>query len=482
MTYHLAIDIGASSGRHILGHIENGKIVLEEVYRFDNIQVLKDGHSCWDTEMLKKCVLEGIKKCGEIGKIPSTLGIDTWGVDYMLIDKDGNTVCDAVAYRDSRTDGMVEKMNGIMPFEKLYEKTGIQCQPYNTVYQLLAHKAERPEDFEKADRFLMIPDYLNYILTGIAANEYTNATTTSLVNAAKHEWDKEVIEAIGVPYGIFGELKMPKTYLGGFSDEVKKYAGFDCKVILPATHDTGSAYMAVPAKNDKAIYISSGTWSLLGVENSEPITTAESRESNFTNEGGYEFRFRYLKNIMGLWIIQSVRRELNGVEYVRKNDGATKETKNISFAELQDAAMAAKDFSAVIDVDNEAFLSPESMIETIKDRCRAEGQPVPETTGEIMQCVYASLAVKYAASIRETEKITGKKFESINIVGGGSRDEYLNRLTADKSGLCVYAGPTEGTALGNIMAQMIAEQEIKDLSAARKMIYESFDIKEFLPL
>lgn len=481
LNYHLAIDIGASSGRHILGHIENGKIVLEEIYRFDNLQILKNGHSCWDIDMLKKSILAGIKKCAEIGKIPQTLGIDTWAVDYVLTDKNGTLLCDAVAYRDKRTEGIPEKLEKLIPFEELYAKTGIQKQPYNTIYQLAAHKAERPQDFEAADRFLMIPDYLNFVLTGVMANEYTNASTTALLNAKTMDWDKELLSKLGIPAALFEKPKMPNTVLGGFTDEIKQAAGFDCRVILPATHDTGSAFMAVPARDENSVYISSGTWSLLGVENSAPITSAQSLALNFTNEGGYDCRFRYLKNIMGLWIIQLIRRELNGVDYVRSGSGEAKSSNNIGFVELQQTAIKAQHFTAAIDVDNAAFLSPESMTEAVKERCRAENKPVPETIGEIMQCVYLSLAKKYAESVKELESLTGKKYTAVNIVGGGSRDKYLNQLTADASGLTVYAGPTEGTALGNIAAQMIADGEIGDLQSARKIIYESFGIETFVP-
>lgn len=476
MTYHLAIDIGASSGRHILGHLDNGKIVLEEIYRFDNIQLLKDGYDCWDTEMLFKSILEGIKKCSEIGKIPSTLAIDTWGVDYVLIDKDGKAICDAVAYRDKRTVGMKEKLDAVMPFEELYSKTGIQYQPYNTVYQLLAHRLARPDDFEKAERFLMMPEYFNYLLTGVMMNEYTNASTTAMLNAEDKDWDKDVLDAIGVPKRLFSSPMMPKTTVGNFTDAVKAEVGFDCRVILCASHDTGSAFMAVPAKDDTSVYISSGTWSLLGVENTKPLTGKDSMEANFTNEGGYEYRYRYLKNIMGLWMIQSIRRELNGVSYVKGKGSESKEKNNYGFAELSDMARKCEDFTSAVDVDKEIFLAPDSMIEAVKTECKNTNQPVPETIGEIMQCVYTSLSNKYAKSVKELEALTGIKYTAINIVGGGSQDKYLNERTAKSTGLKIYAGPIEGTAIGNLMAQFIAEGELASLSEARDAIHKSFDI------
>jgi len=478
MNYHLAIDIGASSGRHILGHLEEGKMILEEVYRFDNIQIRKDDHDCWDIDELIAHVIAGIGECKKIGKIPSTMGIDTWGVDYVLLDKDGNRICDAVAYRDSRTKGMKEELEKILPFEKLYEKTGIQYQPYNTIYQLMAHKIEHPEHFEIAERFLMVPEYLNYMLTGVMANEYTNASTTALLNAENKTWDKEILSIIGVPERIFGELKLPTTVLGGFAEAVKEKVGFDCQVVLPATHDTGSAFMAVPAKNDTSVYISSGTWSLLGVENSTPITNKVSMEANFSNEGGFDYRFRYLKNIMGLWMIQSIRRELNGQAYVKNKSQVVESDKKYSFAELEAAARKYSDFPSVIDVDKEAFLAPESMIDAVKDECSKTGQKVPLEIGEIMQCVYVSLAKKYAKSIKELEGITGKTYTCIHVVGGGSRDGYLSELTKRETGLPVFTGPIEGTALGNLMAQFIKDGEFASLLEARNHIYTSFEIKE----
>ena len=478
MNYHLAIDIGASSGRHILGHLQDGKMILEEVYRFDNSQIRKDGHDCWDIDELVSYIIAGIKECKTVGKEPKTMGIDTWGVDYVLLDGEGKRICDAVAYRDARTKGMKEELEKVMPFKKLYEKTGIQYQPYNTIYQLMAHKKEHPEHFEAAERFLMIPEYLNYVLTGVMMNEYTNASTTALLNAENKTWDKEILDIIGIPEKIFGELNMPTTVVGGFSDEIKAKVGFDCQVILPATHDTGSAFMAVPAKNDTSVYISSGTWSLLGVENSQPITNQVSMEANFSNEGGFDYRFRYLKNIMGLWMIQSIRRELNGQAYV-KNKGEVQESeKKYSFADLEIAARANSDFPSVIDVDKEAFLAPESMIAAVKAECELTGQKVPTEVGEIMQCVYVSLAKKYAKSIKELEGITGKTYTCIHVVGGGSRDGYLSELTKRETGLPVYTGPIEGTALGNLMAQFIKDGEFDGLLSARGAIYNSFDIIE----
>ncbi len=477
MKYYLAIDIGASSGRHILGSIQNGKIVLEEIHRFDNIQILKDGHDSWDIDMLFSSVIEGIKKCSLLGKIPQSIAIDTWGVDYVLLDGDNNPLGNAVAYRDSRTKGMKEKLEKIIPFDTLYEKTGIQYQPYNTVYQLMAQMEENPDEIKNAKHFLMMPEFLSFLLTDKIANEYTNASTTALINAKTKTWDEDILNAIGIPKDIFKAPSMPKTFLGYLKGDIAKEVGFNAKVILCASHDTASAFMAVPAKNDTSVYISSGTWSLLGVENTEALTNEDSRNANFTNEGGYEYRFRYLKNIMGLWMIQSIRREVNGVSYVKGKGSEAIEKKNIGFPELIAEAKKCADFPSVIDVDSEVFLSPESMIEAIKTECERTGQRVPESLGEIMQCVYQSLSKRYKEAIKQLEALTNKKYTHINIVGGGCQDTYLNDLTAQKTGLEVVTGPIEGTALGNLMAQFIADNEIATLSEGRELIRKSFDIK-----
>ena len=292
MNEHLAIDIGASSGRHVLGRVEGGRIALEEVYRFENSQVRRNGHDCWDPEALAQAVLKGLARCRERGRIPATVGIDTWGVDFVLLDAEGRPCSDMVAYRDARTEGADALVEAAVPRAELYARCGIQKMPFNTVYQLAALRREHPEQLARAARLLMVPDYLNYVLTGRMANEYTNATTTSLVNARTRDWDWEVIDRLGLPRRIFGKLEMPGASLGGLTEEVRRAVGFDAQVVLPATHDTGSAFLAVPARDDRAVYISSGTWSLLGVENAEPITTDASREANFTNEGGAWFRYR----------------------------------------------------------------------------------------------------------------------------------------------------------------------------------------------
>lgn len=466
MRYYLAVDIGASSGRHILSHKEGGKLVLEEIYRFENGLEERNGHQCWNLEALFSHILKGLKACKAAGKIPETMGVDTWAVDFVLLDKENRVLGDTVAYRDGRTSGMDRVAERILSFKELYDRTGIQKQPFNSVYQLLAIQKEHPEYLEQAESFLMLPDYFHLLLTGVKKSEYTNATSTALVGAQSKTWDRELLSMLGLPEKPFAELTLPGNRVGNFLPEIQEEVGFDCTVLLPATHDTGSAFLAVPARDENAVYLSSGTWSLLGVENLFAIVSESGRAANFTNEGGYAYRYRFLKNIMGLWMIQSIRRDLG---------------KKYSYAELENLAAEAKDFPSLVNVNDESFLAPQNMCEAVKDYCEKTAQPVPQTVGELMHCVYRSLARCYADAIHELEGITGKRYTSINIVGGGSKDGTLNSLTARYTGLPVSAGPSEATALGNLLVQMISAGEYADLSAARAAVRESFAVKDYFP-
>ena len=469
MKYHLAVDIGASSGRHILGHVEQGRIVLEEVYRFENGPKKRGGRLCWDFDALAREVVNGLKACAKLGKVPATLGVDTWGVDFALVDREGRVLGDTVAYRDSRTQGMDALVEELIPAQELYRRTGIQKQSFNTIYQLMAVKRQSPELLAQAHRLLLVPDYLHYTLTGVMSNEYTEASTSGLVSAAAKDWDRELLRLLGFPQKLFGTLSLPGTALGGLRPALREELGFDCQVILPASHDTGSAFLAVPAGEGDSVTLSSGTWSLLGVELEQPVTTPESRAANFTNEGGYQYRFRYLKNIMGLWMIQNLRREM-------AENGQLP-----GFGELSRLAREEADFPGRVDVDDPSFMAPESMSAAVRAYCERTGQPVPQSPGELLSCVYHSLAQCYAQSVRQLERLTGRSFQAVHIVGGGSQDAYLNQLTASATGLPVYAGPTEGTALGNLLVQMIAQGEFAGLQEARDAIRASFAVKEVLP-
>ena len=458
--YYLAVDIGASSGRHMLASMKDGKMHLEEVYRFPNGMDDKNGTLCWDVDRLFTEIKNGLKKCKEIGKIPVSMAIDTWGVDYVLLDKDDRILGDTVGYRDSRTEGMDEKVYEVIPQDELYARTGIQKQIFNTVYQLMAVKESHPEYLEQAENILMIPDYFHFLLTGVKKNEYTNATTGQLVSPKTNDWDYELIEMLGYNPKMFRPVSMPGTVVGDFTEEVQKEVGFNCTVVLPATHDTGSAVLAVPTNDDDAVYISSGTWSLMGIERKEADCSMESMKANFTNEGGYDHRFRYLKNIMGLWMIQSVKKEF---------------TEDLSFAQI--CEMASKEtIPSIVDCNDDCFLAPKSMIKAVQDFCSRTGQQVPETVGEISSVIYNSLAKCYGDTVQEIEEITGKKYSTIYVVGGGSNAGYLNELTAKYTGKKVSAGPSEATAIGNVIVQMLHDGIFKDLPEARTCVRESFDI------
>ena len=458
--YYLAVDIGASSGRHMLASMKDGKMQLEEAYRFPNGMDDKNGTLCWDVDRLFAEIKNGLKKCKELGKIPVSMAIDTWGVDYVLLDKDDRILGDTVGYRDSRTEGMDEKVYEVIPQEELYARTGIQKQIFNTVYQLMAVKESHPEYLEQAESILMIPDYFHFLLTGVKKNEYTNATTGQLVSPKTNDWDYELIEMLGYNPEMFRPVSMPGTVVGDFTEEVQKEVGFNCTVVLPATHDTGSAVLAVPTNDDDAVYISSGTWSLMGIEREEADCSMESMKANFTNEGGYDHRFRYLKNIMGLWMIQSVKKEF---------------TEDLSFAQI--CEMASKEtIPSIVDCNDDCFLAPKSMIQAVQDFCRRTGQQVPETVGEISSVIYNSLAKCYGDTVQEIEEITGKKYSAIYVVGGGSNAGYLNELTAKYTGKKVSAGPSEATAIGNVIVQMLHDGVFKDLPEARTCVRESFDV------
>ena len=462
ITYYLAVDIGASSGRHILGWMDKGKIRMEEIYRFENKLEKRNGHLCWDLDHLFHEVVEGMRKCKELDRIPASVGIDTWGVDFVLLDAHGNVLGNTVAYRDGRTKGMDEEVYKVISESELYGRNGIQKQLFNSIYQLMAIKKETPQLLERAERFLMIPEYLNYRLTGVAMNEYTNATTTQLVNAKTQDWDFELMEMLGLPTKIFGELNMPKTLVGPLSSNMAKRVGFQTNVVLPATHDTGSAVMAVPTNSDDTIYLSSGTWSLMGIERLIPDCTEMSRKHNFTNEGGYHHRYRYLKNIMGMWIMQNLRREFKH---------------KYTFEELYELAHIGRYFTSTVDVNDDMFLAPDSMIKALQDYCEQTGQEKPETECELLYCVYRSLAKCYAKTVAEIETVTGRTYDTIHVVGGGCQDKFLDRLLVEVTGKEVYAGPVEATAIGNIMAQMLRDDIFEDLKEARRVVAKSFDVK-----
>ncbi len=459
MRYYLAIDIGASSGRHIVAHLENGKMITEEIYRFQNGPEDLEGydgqtHLKWTHERLFGEILNGLKKAKELGKVPYSVGVDTWGVDYALLDENDEAIGGVYCYRDDRTAATIPAVHDVIPFDALYERTGIMFASFNTVYQLLDDvKTGR---MAKAKSFLMLPDYFHFRLTGVKKQEYTNATTTGMVNATTHRWDEEILEKLGYKKELFGELSQPGTEVGEFSDEIANIVGYKAKVILPATHDTASAVLAAPL-SAQTPYISSGTWSLLGVEQNYAHTDEAARESGYSNEGSVKGQFRLQINIMGLWMIQQVRHEL-GDKY--------------GFAELADMARA-NPVDDEINVNEQKFMAPESMIDAINE---SVGRRLP--VGEMAYVIYNNLARYYDSSLRALEKMTGERYETLNIIGGGSKNMLLNELTMKYTGKKIITGPAEGTAIGNLMMQMVGGGELAGVREGREIIKNSFDIAE----
>lgn len=452
MNYYLAIDIGASSGRHILGYIDNSRLKLEEIHRFENHITNQNSTLVWDIEHLVNEVKKGIAKCKEIGKIPCTVAIDTWGVDYVLLDESKKEIKPCYCYRDSRTNAVVDEVESLVSPARLYAKTGIQKQNFNTIYQLYADK--KSGRLQNAKYFLMMPEYLSFKLTGVCKNEYTNATTTGLVNAKTKTWDNDILSALDLPSELFGALNTPSSLVGDLSADIQKAVGFNCAVLFAPSHDTASAVCACPMQDDD-LYISSGTWSLIGTEITQPILSDNARKLNFSNEGGIDYRFRFLKNYMGMWLFQNIRRNLN---------------KSMTYDEMMTLAMNCGEYK-YFDVNDRTLVAPDNMIDAIgKLICS-------DDLGLILNSAYHSLAKSYSEAVSEIEAVTGKRFNAIHIVGGGCQDEYLNALTRDYTGKDVTAGPIEATATGNIISQIISDKKIS-LATARDLIKNSFDIKE----
>jgi rhamnulokinase len=429
---------------------------MEEIYRFENGIHEENGVLVWDVEALVREVKAGIARCKDLGKIPATIAIDTWGVDYVLLDENQQEILPAVSYRDSRTEAGAAAVADLLPQTELYARTGIQKQNFNTIYQLYCDKLSGKLD--RAAHFLMMPEYLSYKLTGVMKNEYTNATTTNLVNAESKSWDTDILERLGIPTTLFLTLSMPSTAVGELTTEIQQEVGFNATVLLCPSHDTASAVAAIPLEDNTA-FISSGTWSLVGTENTYPVTDSAALTANFTNEGGIEYRFRFLKNIMGMWLFQNIRKELN---------------KQYTYDEMMHLAMN-RDFDGLIDPTDDAFLAPASMITAVRTYLGRPTLPL----ADVLACVYRSLAKSYAQTIREIESISKKKVDSIYIVGGGSKDAYLNILTAQYTGCVVRVGLTEATATGNLLSQIMYSEKMS-LAAAREIVKETFQISEVI--
>ena len=466
----LAIDLGASSGRGIVGAFDGQKLSLKENHRFSNDPVILGGRMYWDILRIFHEIKQSIAKTVLDGDAIRSIGIDTWGVDYALLDASGRMLANPYHYRDARTEGVVSYVGRFFAPSELYAQTGIQCMNFNTIFQLVCDLRDDPKMVENASRMLNIPDLLNYFLTGNMANEYTILSTGALLDAHKRDYANELIVKAGIPQRLFGEIVQPGASVGKLLPQVQGEVGkLDAEVLTVASHDTASAVIAVPTQEKEFLFISSGTWSLMGTELDAPKINAETEKYNFTNEGGVNNTIRFLKNIMGLWLIQESRRQWR------------REGKEYSFAELEALAKEAKPFKCFIDPDHPGFVAPGDIPTRVREFCQKTGQYVPETVGEIMRCIYESLAMKYRYTAETIGKLTGISPRVIHVVGGGTKDGFLSQMTADACGIPVCAGPEEATAIGNLLVQLMAAGEAKTLSDARAIVAASFACKHYAP-
>ncbi|MEA3326530.1 MAG: rhamnulokinase family protein [Chloroflexota bacterium] len=480
--HYLAIDLGAESGRAILGALSNDRIELSEIHRFttgpvnlptkypagESRNVNDDSSLVWDFVRFWQEIMHCIRNVSQEVKVTS-VGVDTWGVDFALLDKNGLLLSTPFHYRDSRTNGMMEKAFEKLSRERIYEITGIQFMQLNTLYQLYSLVYDDSPLMKIANKFLMIPDLINYWLTGRAVSEFTEATTSQIFDTRQGQWSGEIIQAMGFPQHIFPEIIEPGTIIGPMRASLTKELGCDLMVVAPPTHDTASAVAAIPAETDDFIWISSGTWSIIGTNMTEPVINAQSYASNFTNEGGVAGNFRFSKNVTGLWLVQQCRSQWQ------------KEGKDFTYTELTALAKDAPHLKTIIDPDYSEFLHMGSMIEKIIQYCHLTVQPVPENEGEMIRAVLQGLALRYRYVIEQLEELSGKKTKTIHIVGGGTKNKLLNQFTADALGRKVITGPIEATATGNIIVQAIAMGDIHNWQEGVSIIKNSFDIQTYLP-
>lgn len=467
----LALDLGAESGRVVVGHYDGGSLRLEEMHRFPNGPVLVNGHLYWDALRLLSEMKAGLRQAVQAyGKDVVSVGLDTWGVDYGLLDAQDNLLGNPYHYRDTRTDGMPKEVFKIVPRREVFDHTGIQFMQLNTLYQLFAMRRLGSPLLDMARTFLTMPDLFNFWLTGRKVNEFSIATTTQFYDPRAQRWASELLDRLDLPASIMGEVVPPGTVLGDLLPEVAdELAVHPIQVIAPACHDTGSAVAAVPAEGRDYAYISSGTWSLMGVEVDEPVITAQSLDYNFTNEGGVCGTIRLLKNIMGLWLVQECRREWarTGQEY--------------DYGTLTQMAAEATAFGPVIDVDAHPFLSPGGMPDKIRQFCRDTGQSVPESRGAVLRCALESLALRYRWVLDKLEEMMGRQIEVVHIIGGGMQNELLCQFAADAMQRPVVAGPIEATAMGNILMQALALGHIGSLREGREVVRRSFHVRTYEP-
>lgn len=465
---YLAIDLGAESGRAVLGSYDGNTLGIEEIHRFPNEPVRTGGELHWDILRLWHEVQKGIRAA--VSHHVSALdgiGVDTWGVDYALLGERGTLLANPYHYRDVRTDGIIERLYSVVPPDEVYAETGIQVMQLNTLFQLYAHALEQPKLVRTAEHLLTVPDLLNYWLTGVMKTEFTIASTTQFYNPVKRDWARGLLDRLGLPSGILKEIVQPGTVLGPLRSELLN--GLEsATVIAPACHDTGSAVAAI-ALTPSTVYISSGTWSLMGVEIPEPIINEEARQLNLTNEGGVGGTIRLLKNIMGMWLLQGCKRKwaAEGHDY--------------DYGTLVGLAKTTPVLRSVVEPDDASFLRPDDMPAAIRAFCERTGQPAPEQPADYVQTVLESLALKYRYVVESLERLTGQKYTDIRVVGGGARNRVLNQFTADATGCRVTAGPVEATALGNLAMQMVGTGAVGSIAEARRLIDHSFPTERFEP-
>ncbi|MGL6226863.1 MAG: rhamnulokinase [Thermoguttaceae bacterium] len=478
---YLAVDMGASSGRHILGHFDGSKITLEEVYRFENGPVDLGGSLYWNLPGLWSHVQNGLRAAKSRATAPIvSVGVDTWGVDYALLGRGNVLLGNPYAYRDARTDGIMEKAFEIVSRNDIFRQSGLQFMQFNTLFQFLAMKGSNSPLLDVAESFLMIPDLFHWLLSGVKSNEFTNATTTQFYDPIARDWAKPLLESFGLPTDLFGAISAPGTVLGPLRKSVEQETGLNgLKVVLPGSHDTASAVMSVPTNSPIGktdwCYISLGTWALLGIESPQPVVNSTVSGLNFTNEGGVGGTTRILKNICGLWLIQECRR--TWVQQGRKNTSGNP----WDWEDLNRLSAVARPLVSFINPDAREFLSPSDMPEEIRQFCKKTGQTVPENEGAVLRCALDSIAMKFRHVLEMCEKISGTRIETVHIVGGGTKNVQLCQAAADATGRRVLTGPIEATAIGNLMMQAVAAGDVKDIQEAREVIRQSFDVAEFVP-
>lgn len=474
MAHHafIAFDLGAESGRAMLGILDDEKLKIEEAYRFTNIPVRVDNHLYWDALRIWSEMKTAISKVQAASKTSLTsIGVDTWGVDFALIDKNGELLGNPHHYRDVRTNGVMEELFKKVPREEIYLRTGIQFLRFNTLYQIYSMVLSKSPMLHYADKILMMPDLFNYWLCGSKISEFTDATTTQFYNPTKGDWDYELLEELDMPTHFLPKIIKPGTILGEASrnliDELKINGGFS--IVAPACHDTASAVAAAPLKDKSSVYISSGTWSLIGVEADNPVINRKSLEYNFTNEGGAFGKFRLLRNVQGMWLLQECRR-------IWASQG-----RHFSYEELMELANRSRSFIALINSDDQRFIAPINMVEEITHYLEETKQEKPKNEGELARIILESLAFKYRFVTEKLEDLTGLRINRINVVGGGSRSRLLNQLTANITGLKVVAGPAEATSVGNILMQAVATGLVKTHKEFRSIVENSFKLEEYEP-